>query len=130
MSSRLFVGSFSMLLILAVSALVVEADGVTKRITFAKGRSSATVQGAVVRGDIDTYVVRAKAEQMMTVNIRSVENNAVFTVQGPDGEYLQDAGEEDNARSVTNSLPYNGDYRIKVSGTRGNATYRLTVTIR
>ncbi len=112
----------------AVSVLAV--DGITKRISFARGKSSATVRGAVIRGDADTWIVRAKAEQMMTVSIRSVEDNAVFTVQGPDGEYLQDAGEEDEARGVTNSLPYDGDYRIRVSGTRGNATYRLTVSIK
>ncbi len=106
------------------------ADGVTKRIRFAKGKSSATVSNSVIRGEQDTYILGARAEQMMTVRITSLENNAVFTVQGPNGEYLQDAGEEDDAKMVTNSLPYNGDYRIIVSGTRGNATYRLTVSIK
>ncbi len=117
-------------LLLAASAVFVEADGVTKRIRFAKGKSSATVRGAVIRGETDTYIVGARAEQMMSVSTSSVENNAVFTLQGPDGDYLQDAGEEDDARGVTVPLPYDGDYRIKASGTRGNATYRLTVSIR
>ena len=100
------------------------------RIKFAKGKHSATVSNSVIRGEVDTYIVGAKAEQMMTVRVTAIENNAAFTVQGPDGEYLQDAGEEDEARQVTNTLPYNGDYKIIVGGTRGNATYRLTVTIR
>jgi hypothetical protein len=111
-------------------SLIISADGSTKRIRFARGKSSATVSGAVVRGDRDTYNVRAKAEQLMTVSISSRENNAVFQVKGPDGEYLQDAGEEDDARGVTNILPYDGDYKIVVGGTRGNATYRLTVSIK
>ncbi|MBK9152720.1 MAG: hypothetical protein IPM25_00550 [Chloracidobacterium sp.] len=127
------VRTFSLLVLsalLAATALTGATDGITKRIKFAKGKSSATVRGAVVRGDRDTYIVGARAEQMMSVTISSIEDNAVFTVQGPDGEFLQDAGEEDDAKGVTVPLPLNGDYRIKVGGTRGNATYRLTVTIR
>ncbi len=110
-------------------AALTSADGVTKRIRFARGKSSITLKGAVIRGDRDTYIVRAKAEQLMTVTITSKENNAVFQVRGPDGEYLQDAGEEDDARGVTNILPENGDYKIIVGGTRGNVSYRLTVSI-
>lgn len=121
---------FLLTALLTATAFTAASDGVTKRIKFAKGKSSATVRGAVIRGDRDTYIVGAKAEQMMSVSVSSLENNAVFTVQGPDGAYLQDAGDEDDARGVTVPLPFNGDYRIRVSGTRGNATYRLTVTIR
>jgi len=121
---------FVLTALLTATALTAASDGITKRIRFAKGKSSATVRGAVVRGDRDTYIVGAKAEQLMSVSISSLEDNAVFTVQGPDGEFLQDAGEEDDAKGVTVPLPFDGDYRIKVGGTRGNATYRLTVTIR
>lgn len=111
------------------AAVVTEADGVTKRIRFAKGKTSAVVSGAVIRGDVDTYIVGAKAEQMMTVRVTSIERNASFSIKGPDGEYLQDAGEEDDATLVTNTLPYTGDYRIEVAPTRGNATYKLTIKI-
>lgn len=110
-------------------AVITEADGVTKRIRFARGKHSATVSDSVIRGDRDTYIVGARAEQIMTVKITSLEDNAVFQVEDPNGEYLQDAGEEDDAKLVTNTLPENGDYRIVVGGTRGNATYRLTVSI-
>ncbi len=122
---------FTVALTVAVlaAAVATEADGVTKRIRFAKGKTSAVVSGAVIRGDVDTYIVGAKAEQMMTVRVTSIEKNASFTVKGPDGEYLQDAGEEDDATLVTNTLPYTGDYRIEVAPTRGNATYKLTVKI-
>lgn len=105
-------------------------DGVTKRIIFAKGKYSATVSGAVVRGDRDTYILGARGGQTMTVRIKSAENNAVFQIKDPDGTYLQNAGEGEDARSLTVDLPFNGDYRIIVGGTRGNASYSLTVTIR
>lgn len=110
-------------------AVVTSADGITKRIKFAKGKSSATMSNAVIRGDRDIYILGAKAGQRMTVRITSIEDNAVFQIEDPHGEYLENAGEGD-ARSVTTRLPDSGDYRIVVGGTRGNATYRLTVLIR
>ena len=84
----------------------------------------------MIRGDRDTYILGAKAGQRMTVRIAALENNAVFQIEGPRGEYLEGAGEEDDATAVTVSLPDTGDYRIVVGGTRGNASYRLTVSIR
>ena len=106
------------------------ADGIRKRIKFAKGKTTATVSGAVVRGDRDTYIVGAKEEQMMNVRITSPEKNAVFQIRDANGEYLQDAGEEDDATALTSDLPWTGDYEIIVGGTRGNASYKLTVSIK
>ena len=105
-------------------------DGVTKRIKFAKGKSSATVSGAVIRGDLDTYIVGARSGQRMMVRIAALEDNAAFSVKGPDGEFLDRAGEMDDATNVVLSLPQNGDYRIVVGGTRGNSSYKLTVAIK
>jgi len=111
-------------------ALAASADGVTKRIKFAKGKHSATVSNSVIRGEADTYIAGAKAGQSMTVRINSIENNAVFQIEAPDGTYLDNAGEMDDATAFTGVLPQNGDYKIIVSGTRGNATYKMTVAIK
>jgi hypothetical protein len=105
-------------------------DGITKRVKFAKGRSSVTLSNAVIRGDQDTYILGAKAGQRMTVRVTAFENNAAFQIEGPNGEYLEGAGEMDDATNVTVRLPASGDYRIIVGGTRGNASYRLTISIR
>ena len=105
-------------------------DGVTKRIKFAKGKSAATISGAVIRGDRDTYILGARGGQSMTVKITSPENNAVFMIKAPHGEYFAGLGEGDDARDATVVLDDNGDYRIIVGGTRGNATYKLIVSIR
>ena len=96
----------------------------SRRIQFARGRSSATVQDAVVRGTTDTYVLNARANQTMRVNISSVEDNAVFDVVAPNGQTL-----ESETTSFSGKLPATGDYRIVVGGTRGNATYKLQVGI-
>jgi type II secretory pathway pseudopilin PulG len=105
-------------------------DGITKRVRFAKGKSSATFSNAVIRGDRDTYILGAKAGQRMTVRVTALEDNAAFQIENPDGEYMEGAGETDDATSVSVTLPDSGDYRIIVGGTRGNASYRLTVSIR
>jgi hypothetical protein len=105
-------------------------DGITKRVRFAKGKSSITLSNAVIRGDRDTYIVGAKAGQRMTVRVTALERNAAFQIEGPNGEYLDGAGEMDDATNVSVRVPKNGDYRIIVGGTRGNASYRLTISIR
>ena len=100
------------------------------RISFGSGGNSATLNGAVVRGDTATYLVTAKEGQTMTVKISSTEDNAVFKIEDSDGEFLEGAGDEDDAKTFKGELPDDGDYKIIVGGTRGNATYKLTVTIK
>ena len=124
------IGTFILLIGALSFASIIEADGVTKRIKFAKGRNSATVSGTVIRGDRDTYILGARGGQTMTVSITSREDNAVFQIETPDGDFLPRAGEMDDARKWSGRLPADGDYRIIVGGTRGNASYKVTVSIR
>ena len=119
------------LLILALTlAGATSADGIRKKVKFARGAHSASYSNSVVRGDRDTYIAGAKADQTMTLKITSLEKNAVFQVKAPSGSYLQGAGEEDDAMSWSGNLPEDGDYEIIVGGTRGNASYKLTVMIK
>ena len=113
---------------LALSSLL--AQGVKKKIQFQRGSSSATVKGAVVRGDSDRYYVGAKKDQTMSVKITSEEDNAVFQVYLPgEQEALPGAGDSDDAKDWSGELPRDAEYVIVVGGTRGNATYTLKVSI-
>ena len=127
--------------VLALSVLIsglASAGEVSKPIKFARGKSSKTIEGAVVRGDRDFYTFEAKAKQTLSVKITSIENNAVFDLYAPgakikkvDGFYEVDGkamAEEQTSRKGV--LPQSGKYLIVVGGTRGNATYKLTVAIR
>lgn len=96
-----------------------------RRIQFARGANSATIENAVVRGTRDTYLLNAKAGQKMTVSITSLENNAVFDIIAPNQRAIK---QESTSGSFT--LPRTGDYRVIVGGTRGNATYKLKVSIK
>lgn len=119
------------------------AEGVRKVIQFPKGQSSATLAASVVRGDTDRYDITANAGQTMTVSVSSKEKNAAFTIYQPGyrtvvedgvptitGPTLAGAGEGDDAMKWTGPLPAAGKYLIEVGGTRGNASYKLTVTIK
>lgn len=96
-----------------------------KTIQFEKGALGATVVGAVIRGDRDVYILRASAEQEMTLSIGSIEDNAVFDVLSPSGSRLAT-----ERRDAALSLPETGAYKVVVGGTRGNASYTLNVMIR
>jgi hypothetical protein len=117
-----------------VCALVfgsVFTQGVKQKVRFARGTSSATIRGAVVRGDRDRYYLSAKEGQTMTVKITSTEKNAVFQIYfSGEQESLPGAGEEDDATEWSGELPADNEYVIVVGGTRGNATYTLTISIK
>ena len=77
-----------------------------------------------MRGDRDVYLLTADGGQTMTVNITSLEDNAVFDIVTPSGLIL-----DTESMDTRQLLPHRGDYQIIVGGTRGNATYELTVAI-
>ena len=94
------------------------------QVFFDAGRSGTTVSDSVVRGDRDVYVLGAQGGQQMYLSITSLEDNAVFDVVTPSGIIL---GTEMTDEMFF--LPHTGDYEIIVGGTRGNATYDLSIDI-
>jgi hypothetical protein len=115
----------------ALSFSSVFPQGVKQKVRFARGTSSTTIRGAVVRGDRDRYYLAAKKGQTMTVKITSLESNAAFEIYfAGEQEALQGAGEEDDATNWSGELPADNEYVIVVGGTRGNASYKLTISIK
>jgi hypothetical protein len=115
----------------ALAAGYIFADGVKKKVHFAKGTSSTTITGAVIRGDRDRYYVGAKKGQTMTVSIKSEEDNAVFQIYlAGEQESLPGAGDGDDAMKWSGELPADSEYVIVVGGTRGNASYTLTISVK
>lgn len=93
-------------------------------IRFDPGGTSATISDAVVRGERNRYTLEAAAGQTMVVSLVSVEDNAVFDLYGP-GDVLLTT----EATTDTFLLPADGVYTLILGGTRGNASYDLTVEI-
>ena len=100
----------------------------TRRVRFARGRTTTVIKDAVVRGTRDRYILRASRGQTLTVHITSLEDNAVFDIHRLGSSQTLAGAQE--TMDWTGELPRNGDYVIVVGGTRGNATYTLEVTIR
>ena len=113
-----------------------------KTIRFAAGASATELRGSVVRGERDVYRLTAIKDQKLVVRVTSVENNAVFQIYNPGaqfathdsavqitGQTLPDAGEGDDAMRWSGRLPESGAYLFVVGPTRGNANYKLTVSI-
>jgi len=117
--------------ICAFAFSTVYAQGVKKKVRFAPRTSSTTIRGAVIRGERDRYYLAAKAGQTMSVKITSTEKNAVFQIYfHGEEESLPGAGDDDDATTWSAQLPIDNEYVIVVGGTRGNATYALTISIK
>jgi hypothetical protein len=100
----------------------------TRRVQFARGRTSTVIRDSVVRGTKDNYIVGARKGQTLSVHITSNENNAIFDVY----RYVEDGTRlttDDETVDWEGELTETGDYMISVSGTRGNASYRLEISI-
>jgi hypothetical protein len=97
-----------------------------RRVQFKRGASSATVQGKVSIAMPDTYLVGARAGQVMTVQLTSPRKAVRFVVMSPSTMSLV----ADNARSWTGTLPETGDYHIIVDGDERGGTYSMTISIK
>lgn len=115
----------------AIAEEEAKPEGVETRIHFRAGASTGAVEGSVLRGERNRYLIRAGHGQRMQVSISSLENNASFTLIQPDGKTVAGTEEErDHPPLWKGTLPLSGDYVIVVGPTRGNATYRLEVSIK
>jgi hypothetical protein len=101
-----------------------------RRLQFAPGAYSATREDAVVRGTRDIYLVGASQGQTMTVKIVSLENNASFALLAPPNKAGQRRSLTPDAVTWSGVLPASGDYQVTVGSSRGNASYKLQVTIK
>ena len=105
------VSILAMILTMAAADLTAQT-----RISFRRGRSSATVSGTLAAGATKGYVLRASAGQVLTGTLSSTNGKADFT-QGSlhDTQYSQTVEE-------------NGDVYISVDN-HGNRATKFTLTI-
>ncbi|MBW4472887.1 MAG: hypothetical protein KME45_21295 [Stenomitos rutilans HA7619-LM2] len=101
-----------------------------QRVRFAPGADSATIKTSVLNGTRDLYLVGAQKGQIMSIRIVSLEDNAVFDIVAPPNGAGKRQTLKQEAFTWSSTLPETGDYQIVVGSTRGNASYRLQVTIR
>jgi hypothetical protein len=99
-------------------------------VKFDPGKSSATIKNSVLRGTRDIYLLGASRQQVMTITLTSLENNAVFDLMAPPNSTANRRVMREGVRELTVRLPQSGEYQIVVGPTRGNASYRLVVSVK
>ena len=112
-------------LLIAVS---LASDSVAQtRISFGRGRSSATLRGTVSSGGMRTYLLGVRAGQIITVQINSANNRVEGDIDYPNGDHLDNTDRGFWQGETTER----GSYRINVinDGNRASS-YSLTVTVR
>lgn len=134
---RTFVG---VVLALTLTALALVAQ-VEKRVVFAKGKSSATLQGKLPRNyaDYDAYVIRGRRGQTLSVKLTTNDPNAYITVYetkqlGPDEDMISTGAEY--PRDWSGKLPITSEYSVQVYGSRNldqrstRAAYTIEISLR
>jgi hypothetical protein len=103
-----------------------ESKPSSRRVQFARGASSATVRGRVTLALPDTWLVGARAGQVMTVQLTAANKSVKFFISTPDSAKIL----TDDTRSWTGTLPDTGDYYIIVDAGERGATYSMTISIK
>lgn len=102
-----------------------ETKPAQRRVQFRRGTSSTTLQGTVTRALSETYLVGARAGQVMTVKLTGANKSLSFLVSSPKTTTLI----ADNTRDWTGTLPEDGDYTIIVQAD-ARATYSITIGVK
>jgi hypothetical protein len=102
------------------------------RVQFAPGHASASLSGQVQGYQAIDYVLKANAQQRMTVSLTSERPFLLMGIYAPNGEAL--CVETCNGQ-WTGMLPHMGDYTIRIGLVRaearrqGRASYTLKVSL-
>jgi hypothetical protein len=129
--------SLALLLLVAMSGPPARAadDIRTERVHFAKGATSAVVEGTIVGYQIVDYVLAATQGQYMNVSMATKNSATYFNILAPgetDVAFFNGSTGENQYEGV---LPATGDYKIRVymmrSAARRNekASYRLEMIV-
>ncbi|GJD21875.1 hypothetical protein RIVM261_068310 [Rivularia sp. IAM M-261] len=140
MKSLLIAGASSLLLTLGMSSIPAPSfaqsaniQGISSsvsrsRVTFAKGKSSTTINGAEDR----IYVLRAKAGQRLTLNVTNLGARAGVVLYNSKGKLVKgfNGYALGNGKSFTYKLPSTGDYYILGYGGPTYHVYDFSVSIK
>jgi hypothetical protein len=130
-STLLLVVAGLALLPLAANATSIEA----KRISFARGASSATVKGSIAGDSVIDYKVSARAGQKMTVKLSTNNSANYFNVLPPGSNDVALFIGSTSGNEWAGTLAADGDHAIRVYLMRSaarrheKADYTLTVTV-
>lgn len=104
-----------------------ETKPASRRIQFKRGSSSTTVHGKASLVLPETYVVGARAGQVMTIQLTAPRKSTTFALMtSKTTQSLTDGGNT----SWTGTLPETGDYIIYIESDEKGSTYSMTISIK
>jgi hypothetical protein len=98
-----------------------------ERIMFARGATSATVEGTAMVGVHPRYVFEAREGQTLRIRVTSTDDAVNYGLTDPDGQPIKRVASE--ARQGEFELPATGDYVISLAATIDGAAYSVVVDI-
>ncbi|MGI8641120.1 MAG: hypothetical protein ACR2MG_14390 [Pyrinomonadaceae bacterium] len=115
---------------------------ITKRVVFPKGKKSVSYKGKLPReyASYDSYVLRAKKGQTITVKLTTTDRDASFAIYetkelGPDEDTILPNNEM--LRLFTGKLPITSEYSVQVYGVSSiddrdtsGADYTIEISLR
>lgn len=120
--------------LLLICSPVAHADEIrTQAVQFAKGHSSATIKGTIKGSLTIDYTLRAKAGQIMSVELKSGNGANYFNVLPPGSNDTAIFIGSTSGNDWTGPLPADGEYKVRVylmrSAARRNETANYTLTV-
>lgn len=104
-------------------------DVTPQRIVSKPGAKSATFQRQIAFNEIDSYVLRALAGQMMDVKVDSPHDNVLLSIKGEeDGAVLASINTE--LTNWSGEIPTTQDYTIRAVSVGNDTEYDLGITIK
>jgi hypothetical protein len=100
---------------IAPSLSAQDAGKTTRRIQFARGRTTATLKGQIKKNQEIVYLLRANKGQTLSVRVAAAStpnHDVVFTINGPGNVSLMEEGDLNTEWS--GELPATGDYAINL----------------
>lgn len=99
------------------------------RVKFAKGATSRTYKDSVSHS-VNTYLVRARKGQTMSIIVSSPDNRAVFSISQQLETDTDPIEIVSDRKRWTSRLDTTGDYDISVGAERSVSTYTLTIKVK
>ena len=129
-----YVAASTFLILLTVTHSLAQGGGKAepRRIEFARGTNTTTINDKIKDNQEAEYVLAAKKGQRLTIKLTSApQRSSVFDLKAPENA---DLGLEYDANYAFDKvLPVSGDYFITVvrpTSAKGVSSFRLVITIR
>jgi hypothetical protein len=125
---KVSLATFVLLLSSFVPAAAQQESKIT-RVRFAKGTTSKTYRGSVSHS-INTYVVKARKGQTMSVTVSSSDGEALFSITQQPAPDTDPVELTHDRKRWSGTLANSDDYYISVGAARSVAAYTVTITVK